>query len=117
MLRRPPIFFDTLAEEIWITDIDRPNAPLKAEVEAINGGVIRLRVANTTVRFSLRRVNGNPYFQGSLGSRDFIFDQSKRNGAVQRAADPQQNLLKDQRRGHEAYRKTPGQGRAVFLHW
>ncbi len=73
-----------MAEEIWITDIDRPDEPLKAVVEAINGGVIRLRVSNTTVRFSLRRVNGNPYFQGSLGGRDFVFDPNKRKGAAQR---------------------------------
>ncbi len=72
-----------MAEEIWITDIDLPDEPVKAEVEAINGAVIRLRVANTTIRFSLRRVNGNPYSQGSLGGRDFVFDPNKRKGAAQ----------------------------------
>ncbi len=82
------LFFmkDDMAEEIWIRDIDRPNEPLKAEIEAINGSVLRLRVANTAVRFTLRRVNGNPYFEGSLGGRDFVFDPGNRNAAAPRCS-------------------------------
>ncbi len=70
-----------MVEQVWLTDIDRPKDPLKAEIEAIGERVARLRVANTTVRFSLTRVNGNLYYQGSLGGRDFIFDPTKRGGA------------------------------------
>ncbi len=70
-----------MVEQIWLTDIDRPDEPLRAEIEAIEGTVLKVRVANTAVRFTLRRVNGNPYYQGSLGGRDFILDPSKRRGA------------------------------------
>ncbi len=63
-----------MAEQIWLIDTDRPDEPLKVEIEAVDGVTLRLRVANTAVRFTLRRVNGNPYFQGSLGGRDFVYD-------------------------------------------
>ncbi len=67
-----------MLEKVWLTDVDRPDEPLKAEIEAIGERVLRLRVANTAVRFNLTRVNGNSYYQGSLGGRDFILDPSKR---------------------------------------
>ncbi len=67
-----------MVEQVWLTDVDRPDEPLRVEIEAVGERVIRLRVANTAVRFNLTRVNGNPYYHGSLGGREFVFDPSRR---------------------------------------
>jgi hypothetical protein len=58
-------------------DIDRPDEPLEAEIEELNGSVLVLSVPNSSVRFALRRRDKDSPFEGALGGRYFVFDPNE----------------------------------------
>ena len=59
---------------IWLTDVDRPEESLQAEIVEIDARTLRLAVPNTNVEFFLRRNNGGLLYEGALGGRYFVFD-------------------------------------------